>query len=203
MGLSLWYQPFLFFPGPCDPFLPPQVLRSALLRPDMGCHTLGRLGGHLLAKSATALWLAQRVPFLLAYLLRQLAFLQEGPSHLTPQAERDMLPLRFPGSFGLGMKMSMCVAGKPPSRGPNTRGGRATCPPTHRLQSESRGLPLSLTSRGRQSHREFGREITHQGACLLRRASNQLRNNNCVTRINSAFAANRQAGAAPGAPQAC
>ncbi|KAB0383010.1 hypothetical protein FD755_004927 [Muntiacus reevesi] len=52
--------------------------------------------------------------------------------------------------------------------------------PIHWLQSESRGLPLSLTSRGRQSDKEFGREITHQGACLLRRASNQLRNNNCI-----------------------
>lgn len=46
-----------------------------------------------MAKSATALWLAQQGPFLLAYLLRQLGFLQEGLSHLTPQAERDMLPL--------------------------------------------------------------------------------------------------------------
>lgn len=48
-------------------------------------------------------------------------------------------------------------------------------PPTHGLRSETRVLPLSLTSRGRQSDREFGREITHQGACLLHRASNQLR----------------------------
>lgn len=79
---------------------------------------------------------------------------------------------------------------------------RPSRPPIHQLQSESRALPLSLTSRGRQSDREFGREITHQGACLLRRASNQLRNNNCVTKINSAFVAGHQAGAAPGAPQA-
>lgn len=70
------------------------------------------------------------------------------------------------------------------------------------LQSESRGLPLSLTSRGRQSDKEFGREISHQRDCLLRRASNQLRNNNCVTKINSAFAAGCQAGVARGAPQA-
>ena len=61
---------------------------------------------------------------------------------------------------------------------------------------------MFLTSRGRQSDKEFGREITHQGACLLRRASNQLRNNNCVTKINSAFAASHQAGLAHGAPQA-
>lgn len=72
----------------------------------------------------------------------------------------------------------------------------------HQLQSETRVLPLSLTSKERQSDREFGREITHQEACLLRRASNQLRNNNCVTKINSAFAASCQAGVVPGAPQA-
>lgn len=95
------------------------------------------------------------------------------------------------------MKMSTCVAGKPPSCSPKSRGGWAACPPIHGLQSESWGLPLSLTSRGRQSDREFGREITHQGDCLLRRASNQLRNNNCVTKINSAFAAGHQAGVAP------
>lgn len=53
------------------------------------------------------------------------------------------------------------------------------------LQPETQGLPLSLTSRARQSDRGFRREITHQRDCLLCGASNQLRSNNCVTKINS------------------
>lgn len=56
--------------------------------------------------------------------------------------------------------------------------------PAFLIREALESLPLSLTSRGRQSEREFGWEITHQGSCLLCRASNQLRNNNCITKIS-------------------
>jgi len=58
------------------------------------------------------------------------------------------------------------------------------CCPPFVIREALESLPLSLTSGGRQSEREFGWEITHQGSCLLCRASNQLRNNNCITKIS-------------------
>lgn len=101
------------------------------------------------------------------------------PQFLQFISQKDEAPPAAPCiPLGLGLQL------RPVGSGSSAAPSCLPLSPAFLIREALESLPLSLTSRGRQSEREFGWEITHQGSCLLCRASNQLRNNNWTTKIS-------------------